>query len=414
MARPRLTTRPGGGIPYFSLITLATAVFVTVTIEMLPTGLLPQMSVGLGVTESQIGLTVSIFAFTVVITSAPLSILTRRVPRHVLLISVLLVLAVSASLSALSVDYAMLVASRILGGIAHGVFWSVAGAYAAYLVPKEHLGRAVAIVLGGGSLAFVLGVPLGTALGAALGWRLSFWIMAGLAIVGALVLLRFIPRVDHLARGGVVTTPTGTITVPTEDDLAETPAREQSVAAVVFVSLITAVTMIGQYTFYTFIAPYFLGPVGLKESEVSPALFAYGAAGAISLVLVALWLGRRPRLWLVASMVFLLAAVLALAIAPQIVPLALVAFFLWGLTMGNLPPLLQTRVLHAAPMRIRDTANAFYTTAFNIGIGGGALLGSLVLAGLGISALPWVFAGILVVAIALTVVSDLVLSRRSS
>ena len=190
MASARPPVRSRGGVPYFALITLAVAVFISVTIEMLPTGLLPQMSRGLDVTESQIGFTVSIFAFTVVITSAPISILTRRVPRHALLVAVLVVLAASALTSALSVDYAMLVLSRVVGGIAHGVFWSVVGAYAAYLVPKEQFGRAVSIVLGGGSLAFVLGVPLVTALGTAFGWRLSFGIVAGLALVGAVFLFR--------------------------------------------------------------------------------------------------------------------------------------------------------------------------------------------------------------------------------
>jgi predicted MFS family arabinose efflux permease len=414
MASARPPARARGAVPYFALITLAIAVFISVTIEMLPTGLLPQMSAGLHVTESQIGLTVSIFAFTVVITSAPLSILTRRIPRHALLIAVLVVLAASALVSALSVNYAMLVVSRIIGGVAHGVFWSVVGAYAAYLVPKEHLGRAVSIVLGGGSLAFVLGVPLGTALGTAVGWRISFVVVAGVALVGALFLFRFVPRVDHLAAGGVITTPTGSIRLASQEQLVEPPRRDHSVTAVVFVCVITAVTMIGQYEFYTFIAPYLLGPVGLGESEVSPALFAYGAAGAISLVVVALWLGRRPRLWLLASMVFLVAAILALALAPAITPLAIAAFFLWGLTMGNLPPLLQTRMLHAAPARIRDTASAFYTSAFNVGIGGGALVGSLVLANVGITALPWVFIGILVVAIVLILVSDALLRPRRS
>ena len=409
---PTLSTSTSGRVPYAALVTLAMAVFISVTIEMLPTGLLPQMAKGLDVTESQIGFTVSVFAFTVVATSAPLALLTKRLPRHRLLVGVLIVLGVSAILSAFSVNYAMLIVSRIVGGVAHGLFWAVVAAYAAYLVPKVHLGRAVSIVLGGGSLAFVLGVPLGTALGAAVGWRVSFGIIAGLALVAAFVLWRFIPRVDHLAAGGVVTTPTGSITIATADMLAEPRGRDRSVAGVAVVCIITAVTMIGQYTFYTFIAPYFIGPVGLGQAGVSPALFAYGAAGAVSLVLVAVWLGKRPRAALLASMILLLASIVTLAVAPAIVPLALVAFFVWGLTMGNLPPLLQTRVLHAASARIRDTASAFYTTAFNVGIGGGALVGSLVLAGFGLAALPWVFAAILVFSILFIVVSDLVLDRR--
>jgi DHA1 family inner membrane transport protein len=409
MAAPRTSTR----FPYFALTTLAVAVFLSVTIEMLPTGLLPEMSTELGVSESQIGLTVSIFAFTVVLSSTPLAALTRKVPRHALVVTVLVILALSAVASAFAGNYAVLVASRIFGGLAHGVFWSVVGAYTAYLVPKEQLGRAVAITLGGGSLAFVLGVPLGTALGHAVGWRVSFGILAGLTLVGALFVYRFLPRVDHLSTPNLVATATGSISVLV-DDGSEThvPRRDHSVTAVVFVCIITAITMIGQYTFYTFIAPFLVRSVGLDEAAVSPALFAYGAAGAISIVIVGLWLGRRPRFGLMLSLVVLLISVLTLGLLPNVVGLALVAFFLWGLAMGLLPPLLQTRMLHAAPARIRDTASAFYTTAFNVGIGGGALVGSLVLADFGVEVLPFVYAAILVLAIVLVIVSDLLLRQR--
>jgi predicted MFS family arabinose efflux permease len=69
-------------------------------------------------------------------------------------------------------------------------------------------------------------------------------------------------------------------------------------------------------------------------------------------------------------------------------------------------------MLHAAPARIRDTASAFYTTAFNIGIGGGALLGALLLDSLGLDSLPFVFAGILVLSIVLVLLSDALLRQQ--
>jgi DHA1 family inner membrane transport protein len=400
--------------PYFALVTLASAVFLSVTIEMLPTGLLPQMSHELGVSESQIGLTVAVFAFTVVLTSTWISALTRRVPRHALIIIVLVVFSASAVATAFAPTYPMLVASRILGGVAHGVFWSVVAAYAAYLVPREQLGRAVSITLGGGSLAFVLGVPLGTALGNAVGWRASFGILAFLTLVGAGFVYRFLPRVDHLSPSPVSTSTGGIAILSDELSASLAPRRDHSVTAVVFVCIITAITMIGQYTFYTFIAPFLVRAVGLDQSAVSPALFAYGAAGAASLVLVGVYLGRRPRLGLMIGLVVLLATALSLGFLPTVVPLAIVSFFLWGLAMGLLPPLLQTRMLHAAHPRIRDTASAFYTSAFNVGIGGGALVGAIVLDRLGLRSLPFVFAGILVLSIVLVILSDVLLLRHPS
>ena len=409
MTVPR-TTSP---FPYFALVTVAIAIFLSVTTEMLPTGLLPEMSADLHVSESLIGITVSVFAFTVVVSTAPLTALTRRIPRHALVVTVLLVLAVSTVATASAPTYILLVAARIVGGLAHGVFWSVVGAYAAYLVPRDQVGRAVSITLGGGSLAFVLGVPLGTALGHAIGWRASFFVLGILLIIGAGFVYRFLPRVDHLVGAAVVGTVTGGITV-LDDEFRQSsvPRRDHSAMAVVFVCVITAIIMIGEYCFYTYVAPYLTRAVGLDASALSPALFAFGIAGAISLVIVASVLGRRPRLGLMISLVVLLASVLLLGFVPRVLPVSLPAFFLWGLAIGILPPLLQTRMLHAAPARIRDTASAFYTTAFNVGIGGGALLGAVLLGTLGLGSLPFVFAGILLLSIVLVLISDALLRQR--
>lgn len=71
------TVRP---FPWLGLIMLASAVFLSVTGEMLPTGLLPDMSKTLDVSQPQVGMLVSIFAMTVVVTSAPIAALTRRLP----------------------------------------------------------------------------------------------------------------------------------------------------------------------------------------------------------------------------------------------------------------------------------------------------------------------------------------------
>jgi DHA1 family inner membrane transport protein len=388
--------------PYLGLCMLAVAIFLNVTIEMIPTGLLPLMSADLGVSEALVGLLVTVFAFTVVVTSAPLVALTRRLPRHALVVGVLAVFAVSCLLTAVAPTYELVVASRVFGGLAHGVFWAVVGAYSSYLVPREQLGRAVAITLGGGSLAFVLGVPLGTALGQWLGWRAAFAALAALVAVGTLLVWRFLPRVDHLAA------------TDAPDAGAKGGGRGQSVGGVVLLCAITGVVMIGQYTFYTYVAPYFSREAGLGEAAVSPLLFGYGIAGAAGLAIVGAYLGRWPRVGLVVSLAATILAVSFLAALPRVPVVAVSAFALWGLALGGLPALLQTRLLHVAPARLRDTASAFFTTAFNIGIGGGALVGAIVLETLGLRAIPVVYLGILVLALAVVLVSDALRSRTRS
>jgi predicted MFS family arabinose efflux permease len=378
--------------PWVGLLALAAAVFLSVTSEMIPTGLLPDMSASLGVSEAQVGLLVTVFAFTVVVTSTPLTALTRRWPRHGMIVGVLVVLGLSNLLTAFSPDYAWVVASRIIGGIAHGMFWSIVGAYAGHLVPKEQIGRAVSITLGGGTLAFVFGVPLGTFAGHLFGWRLSFGILAGLMFVGALLVWRFLPAVerDEEAAG--------------RRDRSLPRPKDRTIPAVIMVCLIAAVTMIGHYSFYTFVVPFLTGPMGVAAGDVGGLLFIYGIAGAIGLVLAGSVLGPRPQFGLLLALIVTGVAVAGLAAFAGQPVLALIAFVIWGLAFGALPPLLQTRLLHTSSPAFRDTASALYTTSFNIGIGGGALLGSLIFDAGGLLLLPIAYIVLLAVSLVLVLV----------
>ncbi|MET0725669.1 MAG: MFS transporter [Leifsonia sp.] len=394
------TTAPSSAsatrFPWLGLIVLAAAVFLSVTGEMLPTGLLPDMSVDLGVSEPLVGLLVTFFAFTVVLTSAPLTALTRRLPRHALLVAAIVVLGLANVFTSIAPTYEVVVASRILGGLAHGLFWSIVGAYAGHLVPKEQIGRAVSITLGGGTLAFVFGVPLGTALGHAVGWRLAFAIVGGLGLLSALLVWRFLPVV-HRKEPGAQT--------------ASVPAmKDRSVPAVVIVCVVTAITMVGHYAFYTYIAPFFIQIVGTDSGAISPLLFLAGICGFVGLVIAGAVFGKHPTRGLLIALSVIAVSVAAMGALSGNWVATVIAFIIWSIAFGMLPPLLQTRLLHAASARIRDAASAFYTTAFNIGIGGGALLGALLYDALGIGSLPWVDAGIVVVALVIVVVTSY--SRR--
>jgi len=376
------TVHPAPPFPWLGLTVLAAAVFLSVTIEMLPTGLLPDMSRELGVGEPLVGLLVTVFAGTVVVLTVPLASLTKRLPRRRLIVITLAVLALSCVLTAIAPNYPTVLATRVLGGAAHGVFWSVVGAYAGHLVPKEQLARAVSISVAGGSAAFVLGVPLGTALGQALGWRVAFAAMGVLTLLGALLVWRFLPPVRHHAG---------------EADAAPLRLRsDRTFVPVIVVCLITAVTMIGMYTFYTYIAPYITDVMGMPSSAISPMLLAYGIAGAVGLVLAGAVLGRRPTVGLVVALVATGLGVAGLAAFPTVPVVGIGSFLLFGTAFGALPTMLNTRLLHTASARIRDAAASFYTTAFNTGIGGGALLGAVLFAVVGLPALPWVFVALLV------------------
>ncbi|MGD8192892.1 MFS transporter [Herbiconiux sp. P18] len=369
--------------PWGGLIVLATAVFLSVTAEMIPTGLLPEMSSGLGVTESQTGLLISFFAFAVVLTSVPLSLLFKRIPRHLLLVGVLIVVAVTSVLASQAPSYEFLVVVRFVGGMAHGVFWGVVGAYSAHLVPKEQIGRAVALTTGGGTLAFVLGVPLATTVGHAFGWRIPFLAVGLLALLGAVLLWFMLPRVDHLQH-----------TAPDAGLTASGRRRRfvwnDSIPAVALVCIFAAVVTVGHYSFYTYIAPFMIDRMGVAEGEVGLLLLVYGVAGAVGLVIAGALFGKRPSTGLVLALVTTAVSVLLLAVFTANPVVAVGAFALWGVVFGIIPTLMATRLMHVADPAIRDSASAFYSTAFNVGIGLGAVVGAFFLDTFGLEALPWV------------------------
>ncbi|MEV4413061.1 MFS transporter [Catellatospora sp. NPDC049609] len=371
--------------PLAGLLVVAAGTFLSVTTEMVPMGLLSSISRGLGVSEPTVGLLVTGYALMVALFAAPLGRLTARFSRRNLLVGTLLAYSASNVLMSLSTAYPMAAAARLLGGLAHGAYWAMCAGYVARMVSPDRVGRAVTLVFSGGTVAILVGVPVGTALGVAVGWRAAFVVLAVVGVVLALVGWRMLPDFPGEQAGNGMS-------------LLHV-LRTPSVAIVV---VTTAVTMLGYFSFYTYISP-FLQSTGLAEEQLSPALLGYGAAGAVGLLAAGMLVDRRPRLAALGGVVILTAALGVLSLSGHSPALAVAAAALAGLALNALATLVQAAILRAAPAGAADTAAALNASAFNVGIGGGALLGGLVLTGWGLAALPLV-AGVLTLAVACGVV----------
>lgn len=388
----------GDRFPLFPLLVLAGAIFVSVSSEFLPTGLLPDISADLGVSESRVGLLVTVFAFTVVVTAAPLTVLTRRFSRKGLLVALLGIFALSNLLAAAAPNYETLAAARVLGGFAHGLFWAVVGPYVSLLVAPRQLARAISVTTGGGALAFMLGVPFTAALGHVVGWRWAFVAMAVLVVVFAVLTVVSLPAVDHrIPKRQVTTTDTGSIIAP---------KRDRSIIAVAIVAVTVLLVATGHNLFYTYIAPWAIAVGGVADDHVSLVLLSFGLGGALGLLAAGAFGDRFPRLTLNIMIVTLAAAILLAALIGRGLGLTIVVFMLWSASYGGLPALFQTRALHAASARIRDLTGAIVTTAFNSAIALGALFGGVVLDVLGIIVVPFVAAAVIAVAVLWVLATD--------
>lgn len=356
---------------------------IMVTGEMLPTVVLPQMSAGLEVAESSIGLLVSLWAAVVVVASFPLVRLTRRWDRHTVIASGMVAFALSGAVTAIASSYGVALAARTLGAAAVGLLWSTINAHVADLVPDHLLARATAVVLGGATLGMVLGTPVGRFVADIAGWRASFWMLAGAGLVTAWFLHAVVPaRVvdasDGTGRGGSGSRPLGPM---------------------VAVTLLVALVLVGHYGSYTYFTRLVERSAAIVPGGMGTLLLAFGLASAAGVALAGR-VDRRIDRALVVSAAATAVAVLGLAIADKYEVAGVLLVIGWGLATGALPPLAQTLILRLAGPEHRSLAGALIPVLFNGGIAVGAALASVVVAHDGVSALPVPAAGLIAVAVA--------------
>ncbi len=405
-ARVRTVAPPSPGRARLGLATLASASFVYVTAETLPVGLLPQLSAGLHVRPGTVGLLVTAYAAIAGLSAIPLTAALEHRSRRTVVVVCVGLLALSQFVVAVAPDYAVVLGARVLCALAHGVFWSMLAPIAARLAPSGQAGRATALVFVGNSLALVAGVPLGTALGHAFGWRPAMAALGVVAVVSTVALRRALPELpaapaqatDPLATDPLAAGPAGRSGV--RAGLAGVPAALRS-GPLLAVCVVTMVVVTGHFAAYTYITALVRRDAGLSGLGLSAVLFGYGAAGIGGIVLAGRITDRWPRRSTAACVAGLVVALAALAtVAHGSTAGTVAAVIVWGAGFTALPVALQAAVLRVAP-RSADTASALYVVAFQIGIGGGALAGSLLvnaglLALLPLVALVMVAAGLLI------------------
>jgi DHA1 family inner membrane transport protein len=386
-------------LPWRHLAVLSFAAFWTVTLEMLPAGLLPQISHDLDVRPARVGLLVTVWAVTVGLSSLPLTRLTRSWQRPTALAAGLAVLGVASVASALAPTFAGVLAARLVAATGHGLFWSVLMVYAASLAPSGREARAISVVLAGPVLAGVAGLPVGTLLGGPLGWR---WVVGSVAVglvVGAVLVWTLMPAGPAA-------------TVHDSSRASRAPGervRDESAARVWRIALLGALALVAHFGAFTYIAPLVVGRWSSGVPDVGVLLLAFGIAGAVGLGAVGLVADRAPEPVLLGAVAFLALTFWLLAVTTDTVAV-LAAVVVWGLLIGALPPALQGAVIGAASPAYRNTAGAVLVAVFNLGIAFGAASGGVVIEQAGLGALLPLAAAVAT----LSAVGLAVSSRRSA
>lgn len=185
-----------------SLFTLTIGGFCIGMTEFMMMGVLPDVAGSLGVSIPAAGHLISAYALGVVI-GAPLIVgLAGHFPPKKVLIALMLGFAVFNTLFALAPNYEWLVLARLFAGLPHGAFFGMGAVVASRLAEPGREARAVSVMFAGLTLANIVGVPLGTYIGHNLSWRLSFLIIAFVALLAAGSIKRWMPVLKASANKG--------------------------------------------------------------------------------------------------------------------------------------------------------------------------------------------------------------------
>ena len=180
----------------FVLGLMASVTFVGILSELVPSGVLPQMTEGLAVSESRVGFLVGVYALASAVCAIPLVSATLAVNRKRLLMALLVGFAASNIVVAVSSSYAVIVACRVVGGICAGVMWPMIAAYGTRLVPEHMHGRAITFIMSGNTLGISIGLPVMTIIGIRLGWRTEFMVLGVIVVVIAVLSHFALPSVE--------------------------------------------------------------------------------------------------------------------------------------------------------------------------------------------------------------------------
>ncbi|GAA4228493.1 hypothetical protein GCM10022254_18650 [Actinomadura meridiana] len=172
---------------------LAFSLFAMGSAEFLLAGVLPAIADDLDISLSAAGALISAFAVGVVVGGPPLAILTLRWPRRTTLITTQAIFAAALAVGLVTDDYATLLVTRFVCGLAYAGYWAVAAVTAISLVAPDRAARASGVVVSGLSLAMIAGGPAGALLSYFTGWRGGFWGVAALTAVGAVLTLVAVP-----------------------------------------------------------------------------------------------------------------------------------------------------------------------------------------------------------------------------
>lgn len=341
------------------VVSLSLGIFAIVMSEFLPASLLPRIAGDLAVSAGAAGQAVSVTAFAAALSALLISVVLPRADRRRVKIGLTLLAIVSNLVVAVAPNLAVLLAARLLLGVALGGFWAMATAMAAQLVPAHHLGRALTVINSGVAVATVAAVPLGAWLGDVWGWRGVFLLGAGVAVVALIAQAATLPSVMPAGGSGL-------------------RALGSVLRSGVVLSGLGAILLIfsGHFSGFTYIRPAAESMSGIDAGGLALLLLVFGVANFLGTALAGPLADRSPGVGVFLFPAALGAGMLAMHLTGGAIAGLFAAAGLWGFGFGGVPTTVLSWGARTEPARLEQIGGVIVTVC-NVAIATGAIVGGV-------------------------------------
>ncbi|WP_326824172.1 MFS transporter [Streptosporangium sp. NBC_01756] len=357
---------------WLGVAAITASLFVFLTTELMPVGLLTPLSTSLGISVGVAGLMVTLQGISAGLGVPFIVAWTRRVNRRVLLSTLLAILALGNLVTAISPNYALILTTRLIMGFASGVFWAIGVSMAMRIVPERHASRAAAVVMSGISIATVVGIPLGTILESLTSWRTTFLIWAGLSVLVFLAVAALVPSLPSANAVSV-------------REVFGLPVKNVQLRLVLF---IVVFFVLGHFGAYTFVRPFLESNASATPVFITVVLIIFGIGGAVGNFIAGYTVNKSLRGSFIVGCVGLVVSLLLLLTIGDGQAGSIVSLVLWGLSFGAVQ-LCQVNMTLAAAPETFEAAMSLNTMAYNTSIALGALFGGLFADNAGVTSVVW-------------------------
>ena len=331
------------------------------------------------ITQTQAGIMITIYSWAVMLLSLPLMILASKYNYKKILLVTLFLFGLGQAISAISMNFPILIIGRLIVACAHAVFWSIASVIAVRLVNEDKREFAMSMIVTGTSVAMIAGLPLGRMIGLWIGWRITFLIVGIISIILLLFQTHYFPSLETTAAFSLNQLPT--------------LLRNRQLITIYGISLLFASAY---YTAYSYIEPFLSQVANLSNNTITLVLSLFGVAGIGGSILFSNFYNKNRKRFILASLFCLTLVLFLLKPSTASMITLLLICIVWGMSSTAFNVACQSETMLATNENTSSVAMSIFSGIFNLGIGLGSFIGGQTINLLNIQSIGYV-AGIIAV-----------------